>query len=109
MFFFSHIEDNINKKVGEEAPRWEHMATPVEENYLKAYVMCTVQLGKTNEVLAALKKIPNITSVAVITGEYDIIVRVETKTMDEMYDRTQEIHLIKGIVETTTSVIQKEF
>jgi len=83
-------------------------ATP-EEEYLKAYVMCTAKLGKTNDVLAALKKIPNITSVAVITGEYDIIVRLETKTMEEMYERTQEIHLIEGIVETTTSVIQREF
>ncbi len=75
----------------------------------KAYILVSVELGKTKEVLAKLKQIPNVTSVAVITGEYDIIVRVETDTMDEMYNRTQEIHLIEGILETTTSIIQKEF
>ena len=75
----------------------------------KAYILVTIKLGKTNEVLAKLKQIPNVTSVAVITGEYDIIIRVETNTMDEMYNRTQEIHLIDGIIETTTSIIQKEF
>lgn len=75
----------------------------------KAYILVTVQLGKTNEVLAKLKQIPNVTSVAVITGEYDVIIRVETDTMDEMYNRTQEIHLIDGVMETMTSMIQKEF
>ncbi|HUT80918.1 MAG TPA: Lrp/AsnC ligand binding domain-containing protein [Candidatus Bathyarchaeia archaeon] len=84
------------------------MSSDDSEN-VKAYIMLSVKLGKTNDVLAKLKQIPNVTSVAVITGEYDIIVRVETVTMDEMYNRTQEIHLIEGILETNTSVIQKEF
>ena len=76
---------------------------------MKAYILINVKLGKTNEVLAKLKKIPGITSLAVITGEYDIIARVETIDMNEMYNRTQEVHLIDGISETTTSIIQKEF
>ena len=80
-----------------------------ESEYIKAYIMCSIRLGTTNEVLNKLKKIPNVTSVAVITGELDIIIRVETKTMEEMYNRTQEIHLIDGVIETATSVIQKEF
>ncbi len=76
---------------------------------MKAYILINAKLGKTNDVLAKLKKIPGITTVAVITGEYDIIVRVETADMNEMYNRTQEVHLIDGIIETTTSIIQKEF
>ncbi len=76
---------------------------------MKAYILINAKLGKTNEVLAKLKKIPGIITVAVITGEYDIIVRVETADMNEMYNRTQEVHLIDGIIETTTSIIQKEF
>ena len=84
------------------------MSTTVKE-IMKAYMLINVELGRTNEVLAKIKLIPGVTSVAVITGEYDIIVRLETLTMDEMYNRTQEIHLIDGIIETTTSIIQKEF
>jgi len=84
------------------------MSTPSKEE-MKAYILINVKLGKTNEVLAKLKKIPGITSLAVITGEYDIIARVETIDMNEMYNRTQEVHLIDGISETTTSIIQKEF
>lgn len=84
------------------------MTTTIKE-IMKAYVLINVELGRTNEVLSKIKLIPGVTSVAVITGEYDIIVRLETLTMDEMYNRTQEIHLIDGIIETTTSIIQKEF
>ncbi|NHJ85669.1 MAG: Lrp/AsnC family transcriptional regulator [Asgard group archaeon] len=84
------------------------MATNLQD-MIKAYILISVRLGKTDEVLKKLKQIPNVTSVAVITGEYDIISRVETQTMDEMYNRTQEIHLIDGILETTTAIIQKEF
>lgn len=76
---------------------------------MKAYILINVKLGMTNDVLAKLKKIPGITSIAVITGQYDIIARVETVDMNEMYNRTQEVHLIDGIIETTTSIIQKEF
>ena len=80
-----------------------------EKESIKAYIMLNIELGKTNEVLTQIKKIPGITSIAVITGEYDILVRIETLTMDEMYNRTQDIHLIEGIIETVTSIIQKEF
>ncbi|MHA1155196.1 MAG: Lrp/AsnC ligand binding domain-containing protein [Candidatus Heimdallarchaeota archaeon] len=76
---------------------------------MKAYILINTELGMTNDVLAKLKKIPGIITVAVITGEFDIIARVETVDMNEMYNRTQEVHLIDGIVETTTSIIQKEF
>jgi DNA-binding Lrp family transcriptional regulator len=69
----------------------------------------TIKLGSTNDVLAKLKKIPGITSISVITGEFDVIARLESKTFEEMFDRTQDIHLIDGIEETTTSIIQKEF
>ncbi len=68
-----------------------------------------IKLGTTNDVVAKLKQIPGITSIAVITGEYDIIIQLESKSLEEMYERTQRIHIIDGIEETTTSIIQKEF
>lgn len=74
-----------------------------------AYVLINIKLGFTEEVIAKLKEIPGITSVAVITGEYDCIVRLETDTLEEMHDRTLDIHIIDGIFETTTSIIQIEF
>ena len=69
----------------------------------------TIRLGTTNEVIKKLKQIPGVTSIAVITGEYDIIIQLEAKSLEIMYERTQKIHVIDGIEETTTSIIQKEF
>ena len=73
-----------------------------------AYILINVKLGFTYDVLSKLKNISGITSVAVITGEYDVIARVETDTLEEMHDRTLDIHVIDGIYETTTSIIQLE-
>jgi len=69
----------------------------------------TIKLGSTNDVIKKLKQISGITSIAVITGEYDIIIQLEAESLEEMYERTQKIHVIDGIEETTTSIIQKEF
>lgn len=76
---------------------------------LSAYILINIKLGFTEDVLAKLKEIHGITSVAVITGEYDVIVRLETDTLEEMHERTLDIHIIDGIIETTTSIIQKEY
>lgn len=83
--------------------------TDTTEKLLRAYILMNVRLGKMNHVLSQLKTIPGVTNIAAITGEFDIIARVETESMDELYNRTQEMHLIEGISDTITSIIQKEF
>lgn len=74
-----------------------------------AYILINVKLGFTDDVLDKLKKIPGVTSIAVITGEYDVIIRLETDDLEEMHSRTLDIHVIDGIYETTTSIIQLEY
>ncbi|MBK5114612.1 MAG: Lrp/AsnC ligand binding domain-containing protein [Candidatus Heimdallarchaeota archaeon] len=80
-----------------------------DKKTISAYILINIKLGFTEGVIAKLKEIPGITSVAVITGEYDAIVRLETDSLKEMHERTLEIHVIDGIIETTTSIIQVEF
>jgi DNA-binding Lrp family transcriptional regulator len=75
---------------------------------IKAFMFLTIQLGKTTEVLTRLKRISSIKSIAVTTGNYDIIIKIEVESMEKMFDFTQDIHLIPGIIETNTSIIQKE-
>ena len=75
-----------------------------------AYVLITVELGKTQEVLDGLRKIVQVTCVSVTTGLYDIIIRIDTESLERLYDITiNEVHKIDGIVDTTTAVIEKEF
>ncbi len=75
-----------------------------------AYILITVELGKTQAVLDGLRKILEVTCVSVTTGIYDIIVRVDVETLDDLYEVTvNKIHKIDGLVATTTAVIEKEF
>ena len=76
---------------------------------VSAYIFFKVELGKTNNVVNELRKIPEITRVAVVTGEYDIIARIKTKSLEEKYKiSTEKIHMIDGIIDTLTAVIEKE-
>ena len=76
---------------------------------VSAYIFFIVDLGKTQEVVNALREIPNIVNVAVVTGEYDIVVRIIVENLEELFHvTTDKIHMIEGISETQTSVIEKE-
>ncbi len=76
---------------------------------VSAYIFFDVKLGKTQEVLNQLRSIPNITNVAVVTGEWDIVARITIDNLEELYLITSEqIHLIEGIIDTQTAIIEKE-
>jgi 2-isopropylmalate synthase len=77
---------------------------------VSAYVFYVVKLGKTQGVIDQLRKIPEIVSVAVVTGDYDVIVKVIVENLEDLFRlSTQKIHMIEGIEETQTAVIEKEF
>jgi len=75
---------------------------------IKAYILILVYVGKLEEVLENLRKIENIRSIAVTTGDYDIVVKVGVETLEELLVVTDKIQLSGGIKRTTTSVIEKE-
>ena len=75
---------------------------------IKAYIMINAEIGKIAKVVEELKKIDGIGNIAVVAGEFDIIVRVRVKSVEELFDITEKIHKIDGIVRTTTHVVEKE-
>ena len=73
-----------------------------------AYILIDIELGMTEEVIDALQKIDEATSVAVTTGGYDIVVLLETTNLEELYEITvRKIHTISGIKDTHTAVVEK--
>ena len=75
---------------------------------VRAYVLMTIEIGKTDSVLKELQLIDEAVRVAVTTGEYDVIVLVEVDSLEALYDITvKRIHRIQGIAETTTAVVEK--
>ncbi|MHA1116596.1 MAG: Lrp/AsnC ligand binding domain-containing protein [Candidatus Heimdallarchaeum aukensis] len=76
---------------------------------ITAYILMTVKLGKTQEVVNELRKIHAITSCAVVTGEWDIVATIKVKDLEELYNITSEcIHLIPGLESTQTCIVEKE-
>jgi len=75
---------------------------------VRAYVLMTVEIGKTDSVLEELRHIDEAVRIAVTTGEYDIVILVEVDTLEDLYDITvRRMHKIPGIAETTTAVVEK--
>ena len=73
-----------------------------------AYILIDIELGMTEDVIDALQKIDEATSVAVTTGGYDIVVLLETTSLEELYEITvRRIHTISGIKDTHTAVVEK--
>ncbi len=75
-----------------------------------AYVLMKLEIGTTDDVLERLRSVDEATVIAVTTGAYDIIVRLEVPSLEALYDITiHEIHKIPGIIETSTAVVEKMY
>jgi len=69
----------------------------------KAFILIETAVGKSKEVVAALRKLKGINSVDTVTGPYDVIAVAEAETLNEIGDLvTGRIHPIPGISRTVT-------
>ncbi len=69
----------------------------------KAYVLIETAVGKTSDVLAALKEVSGVREADAVTGEYDIVAVVEADNLNGIGGLvTGNIHAIGGIQRTTT-------
>ena len=78
------------------------------ENMINAYILINMEPGHSDEAIAKMRKIENISKISVVAGDYDIVARVQVKTLENLLKVTNKIHMIKGIAKTTTQVIEKE-
>ena len=69
----------------------------------KAFVLIETAVGKSKEVVTALRRLKGIKSVDTVTGPYDVIAIVEGETLNDIGDLvTGKIHPIPGISRTVT-------
>ena len=64
----------------------------------RAYILIETQVGKSLDVIAALRALSNVLSVDIVTGEFDMIALVEASDMVAMAD------LVTGLVQSTPGV-----
>ena len=72
------------------------------------YLMIITRPGEIRGVIAELKELEHLDNIAIISGEYDIVVKASLDSMDGVADLTERINLIKGIKRTHTHIVERE-
>lgn len=75
---------------------------------IKAYILVRTKVGGLEKVLEKAKGIENIENISVVSGDYDLIIKVRVKNLEDLMKITDKLHLIEGIKQTVTYVIEKE-
>lgn len=70
---------------------------------VQAYVLIQTEVGKAATVVRAIRSIEGVTLAEDVTGPYDVIVRAEARTMDELGSLVvASIQAVPGITRTLT-------
>jgi DNA-binding Lrp family transcriptional regulator len=70
---------------------------------VKAYVLIEAHVGKTKEVVEAMRRLKGVASVDVVTGPYDAIAVIQAETLNEIGELiVAKVHPIAGISRTVT-------
>jgi len=73
---------------------------------MEAYVLIQTQVLEAADVVGAVRALPGVSSADLVTGPYDVIVRVQADGVDELGQLVvSHIQLVKGITRTLTCPI----
>ncbi len=71
-----------------------------------AFVLVNCRLGSAKVVLDELKQITDVTQASAISGAYDIIVRVEANSIEQVKSVVMKIRRIEGVSSSVTLIRQ---
>ena len=70
---------------------------------ISAYVLIQTEVGKAVNVAQSVRKISGVTSADDVTGPYDVIVRTEADSLDDLGKMVvSQIQAVEGITRTFT-------
>ena len=73
---------------------------------IAAYVLVQTEVGKAAVVVAALRDLPGVSEAAGLAGPYDVILRTEARSIDELGRRVvSRIQVLDGVQRTVTCPI----
>lgn len=72
---------------------------------IRAYVAIAVRPKLAEQVVRALRRLPEIKSLSAVSGEFDLMARLAAETPARLDALLDEIGRIDGIERTTTSVV----
>ena len=69
-------------------------------------MLIETQVGKTKEVVEAIRSLKGVASVDVVTGPYDAIAVIQAETLNEIADIiVAKVHPVPGISRTVTCLV----
>jgi len=70
---------------------------------IKAYVLIEANIGKTREVIGAIRRLKGVVSIDAVTGPYDAIAVIQAENMSEIGDLiVSMLHAVAGVSRTVT-------
>ena len=75
---------------------------------ISAYVLMRIKPGMDRNVLHNIKKLAQVKAVETLYGEYDMLIKVEVETLDELDSFIFDtVRTIKGVESSTTLIAIK--
>ena len=72
----------------------------------QAWVLINTIVGKEQQVLNELRRMPNVKEAHLVTGQYDILILIEATSMKQLNDLLMwNIRRQKDIVNTVTMIV----
>ena len=70
---------------------------------VSAYILIQTEVGKAATVADGVRQIPGVLAADDVTGPFDVVVRVEADSMDELGRMVvSRVQMLDGITKTTT-------
>jgi DNA-binding Lrp family transcriptional regulator len=70
---------------------------------VSAYILIQTEVGKASNVVGEIRGLAGIVEADDVTGPYDVIVKAEAETMDELGKMVvSQVQLVEGITRTLT-------
>jgi len=70
---------------------------------VSAYILIQTEVGKASNVVEEIRRLTGIVDSHDVTGHYDVIVKAEADTMDELGKMVvSQVQLVEGITRTLT-------
>ena len=84
------------------------LKTKEVKKMISAYIMTAMEPGHPSDAMENIKSIEHVKNIAIVTGDYDLVVRAEVPNIQDLISVTRKLHKIKGLIKTTTHIIEKE-
>jgi len=70
---------------------------------VQAYILIQTEVGKASSVASAIKEIPGVSLAEGVTGPYDVIMRAESASMEDLgRSILAKVQAVPGITRTLT-------